>query len=108
MDLMNASSRNCGLNGKSHEELHRNEDGQASRPLKGASHDSRTVLELVIDAKAIAFGVLEAGSKDRTISVFDSKGSLVSVETNGLMKKVRSSLAQKQAIVSLLSPRHSC
>ena len=89
MQPRNSNARGVygGSNEKQHRHLHGKEDYQAARP----NHkDSRRVLELVLDAKAVAFGVLEgAGSKDRTVSIFDSNGRLVSLERNGSLKKVQ-------------------
>ena len=79
--------------------LHGHGEGHAKRSMSGASQDIRMVLELVLDTKVVAFGVLEAaGSKGRTISIFDSGGRTISVETNGSLKKVQSSLVQYEAI----------
>ena len=66
-----------------------------------AGRESRIVLELVLNTKRVAFGVLEAaGSKRQTISIFDSSGSLISIERSGWLKKVRG----PRYIVSSLIP----
>ena len=83
-------------------------DSDDSGPCKRASAESakqgRTVLELMVDDKVAALGVMEAsGARNFVITIFDSQGTALSVERNGLLRKVHLGLWSSSTQILIVS-----